>query len=554
MNKLKIGILIHSDAQAAWVHKMLEKIVHSDYAEIVLVVRKVSSKPPAFPLSKFKNYFKHLIYFLYVKFDELFFKVSPSAFQSKSIASLIQNTASISVRTKSTALSDRFLEEDLEKIKRYNLDVIIRLSGFKILRGGILNVAKCGVWSFHHGDNAVNRGGPPGFWEVVENRSETGVVLQILTEDLDGGKTIDKSFSCTNSFSVNRNANNYYWKALSMVPRNLKKLHKLGIDSFLLEINDKNKNPYFYFNQLYKKPVSSTMFTAVVSIYWSILVKKISETFWVKQWILLYDINKNNEISKSFFRFKKIIPPKDRFWADPFIVTKNGITYVFIEELLYKTNKGHISVFTIDESGKRSKPTPIIETDYHLSYPFVFEVKGIYYMIPETCANKTIELYQCIEFPYKWELQHNLMENLDAVDTTIHFHNGKYWMFVNIKENKGASNCDELFLFYADSFKTTSWQAHPMNPIVSDVKKARPAGKIFQYKGGLYRPSQDCSGHYGRGMNIQKISELNETSYKEETLQSIYSQWDPTLMSTHTINFDERVTIIDALHKRFRFF
>ena len=68
-------------------------------------------------------------------------------------------------------------------------------------------------------------------------------------------------------------------------------------------------------------------------------------------------------------------------------------------------------------------------------------------MIPETCANKTIELYKCLEFPFKWELQQNLMENLDAVDTTIHFHNGKYWMFVNIKENKGASNCDELFLF-----------------------------------------------------------------------------------------------------------
>lgn len=554
MNKLKIGILIHSDAQTAWVYKMLERIVHSDYSEIALVIRKIPSNSSNASVSKWKSIFNHFMYFLYVKFDELFFKVNPSAFKAQSIASLIENAELINVTTKSTALSDRFLEHDLEKIKKYNLDVIIRLSGFKILRGGILNAAKCGVWSFHHGDNAVNRGGPAGVWEVIEKRKETGVVLQILTEDLDGGKIIDKSFSCTNFFSVNRNVNNYYWKALSMVPRNLQKLHSIGSDNFLLEIDDKNKNPYFYFNPLYKKPASAIMFKAVVSIYWEILAKKISELFWVRQWILLYDLNKNNEISKSFFRFKKIIPPKDRFWADPFIITKNGITYVFIEELLYKTDKGHISVFTIDESGKRSEPTPIIETDYHLSYPFVFEDKGTYYMIPETCANKTIELYQCLEFPYKWQLQHNLMGNLDAVDTTIHFHNGKYWMFVNIKENKGASNCDELFLFYANDFKTTSWQAHPMNPIVSDVKKARPAGKIFQYKGALYRPSQDCSGRYGRGMNIQKITELNEINYKEETLQSIYSDWDSSLLATHTINFDERITIIDALHKRFKFF
>lgn len=249
----------------------------------------------------------------------------------------------------------------------------------------------------------------------------------------------------------------------------------------------------------------------------------------------------------------KLTPPKDLFWADPFIITKRDVTYVFIEELLYKTDKGHISVFTIDATGKVSTPIPIIETNYHLSYPFIFQDNNNFYLIPETAANKTIELYKCIDFPYKWKLEKIIMQNIDAVDTTIHYHKGKYWMFVNIEENEGASTWDELFLFYAEELMTEKWQPHPMNPIVSDVKKARPAGKLFEYNGVLYRPSQDSSGHYGRGMNIQKIIELNEYSYKEETVQSIYPNWDKNITSTHTLNFDERVTIIDAQYKRFKY-
>lgn len=553
-NKLKIGILIHSDAQTAWVHKMLENIIASDYAEISLIIRKKADKVNDSSSSKLKKYYRNLWYFIYVKLDELFFNAYPSAFELKNIGHLIKEVECITVKTKSTDFSDRFFDEDLEKIKKQNLDVLIRLSGFKILRGGILNAAKCGIWSFHHGDTTVNRGGPAGFWEVLEQRAETGVVLQVLTEDLDGGIIIDKSFSSTNVFSVNRNLNNYYWKALCMVPRNLSKLHLLGPDKFLAELNTKNITPFFYSYPLYKKPESFTMFKGMIAVFFRIFSKKISDLFWLKQWILLYDMNKNGEVSKSFYRFKKLTPPKDRFWADPFIITKGDVTYVFIEELLYKTDKGHISVFTIDATGKVNTPIPIIEANYHLSYPFIFQDNNNFYLIPETAANKTIELYKCIDFPYKWKLEKIIMQNIDAVDTTIHYHKGKYWMFVNIKENEGASTWDELFLFYAEELMTEKWQPHPMNPIVSDVKNARPAGKLFEYNGELYRPSQDCSGHYGRGMKIHKIIELNEYNYIEESVQSIYPDWDKKLISTHTINFDQRITIIDAQRKRFKFF
>ena len=73
--------------------------------------------------------------------------------------------------------------KSINTIKQLNLDIIIR-GGSGILKGEILNSAKFGVISFHHGDNLVNRGGPSGFWEVYEKNPKTGFTIQILMNNL----------------------------------------------------------------------------------------------------------------------------------------------------------------------------------------------------------------------------------------------------------------------------------------------------------------------------------------------------------------------------------
>ena len=62
----------------------------------------------------------------------------------------------------SSNLFYRYKNSDLEKIKKLHLDLLIR-GGSGILKGEILNICRLGIISFHHGDNNLNRGGPPGF-------------------------------------------------------------------------------------------------------------------------------------------------------------------------------------------------------------------------------------------------------------------------------------------------------------------------------------------------------------------------------------------------------
>ena len=54
-----------------------------------------------------------------------------------------------------------------------------------------------------------------------------------------------------------------------------------------------------------------------------------------------------------------------------------------------------------------------------------------------------------------------------------------------------------------------------MNPIVSDVRRARPAGRVLSRDGELIRPSQDCSGRYGRAVAFNRIVRLTPTEFGE---------------------------------------
>ncbi len=556
--KLRVGLLLDDYDVAAWFFKMVENIIDSDYAEITAVIlndtqpvvmnktlveKIVSNRGQLLPRVIRKT--------LEVTYDKLIERNTylPNANAVQNTEALLKQVPAIKVKPVQKRRSDYFSDEDVAKVDGLDIDILVR-GGFGILRGGILKSAKYGIWSYHHGDNFVNRGGPAGFWESMEGWDETGSILQILTEDLDNGKVLSRSFSCTDSMSVTDSRSGYYWKSLSFMTRKMQELYNSGEQAFFEKVTYDNRHPMFYSQRLYLMPTNAEL----AKLTFNKLVEKAkviyNNRFVREQWILMFHLK--TEFSSSLWRYKKIIPPKDRFWADPHVIYKDDTYYIFIEELFYNTQKGHISLITMDKKGKYTQPKTIIDKPYHLSYPFVFEHNNTHYMIPESIENNTISLFKCTEFPHKWELEMHLMEDIKAVDTTLFYHNNKWWMFTNIVENDGASTCDELFLYYSDDLLTTDWQPHPLNPIFSDCKVARPAGKIFVENGAIYRPSQDCSKRYGYGFNMNEITVLDENNYAETLVSSVKPNWDKNIIGTHTFNRENRLHIIDAIYKRRR--
>jgi len=548
--KLQLGILLDSYEVPSWIYTMLKKILQSEYAEINLIILNDSAYQKNRLESRIKTDLDFLLYRFYKKLDEKYFPSNPNPFETKNIKKIIGNLESLKIYPKQINDLDLFNEQDINKINNFSLDVLIKL-GFGTLKGKILKTSKFGMWSFQHGNLDVRSDLPSGFWEVMNKQPLTGSFLQILRDESDSGQILYKSYSRTDPCSVKRNLDKIVWKSLSFLPRKLKELYEIGDEEFFIRLNG-HSDFDSYDKKLFPPPTNRKMLKPIFTLSGRITKSLFNHSMFFDQWILLFDLDQ--EIKYSLERFKKIIPPKDRFWGDPHVIYKNDHYYIFFEEFFYNSKKGHISLIIMDEQGNYTKPEKILEKPYHLSYPFVFFYKDDYYMIPESSANNTIELYKCVDFPKRWKFYKNIMNNLFALDTTLFYYKNKWWLFTNIVENEGGPTSEELFLFYSDNLLGDSWIPHPQNPIVSNIENGRPAGKIFEHNGKLLRPSQNSTYWYGYGLNFNKIETLDENHYQELPLNSIEPRWDKKIRSVHTFNHENGLTIVDAQLRRFRAF
>lgn len=281
--------------------------------------------------------------------------------------------------------------------------------------------------------------------------------------------------------------------------------------------------------------------------FFCIMGKRAMEKSYLKeQWFIA--IRKKSAFDPYSFTnsdFKVIEPPSERFFADPFIINYEDKDYIFFEDLAYSDNKGVISCIALDKYGNYSEPRVVLERDYHLSYPFIFNHDNKIYMMPETLQNNTIEIYEAEEFPYKWKLKKVLLKDIKAVDATIFRYDQKYWMFANIA-NAEDSMLEDLHLFYSDSI-FGDWQEHSKNPVISDMKSSRPAGRVFSHNDKLIRPSQETSVRYGYALNFNRIDVLTETDYKETKISRIKPEFIQDNLAIHTYNSTANFEVIDGL-------
>ena len=554
MENISIGILLDSMMVSAWAEKMLENIAKEDGIKIALIVKNVVSVSKKSVFSKLVNFRGISFISIWREIDKLLFSVKHNAFRKVDLSTVLKGVPQINVVPEKNNSLDYLCQNDIESIKQHGVTVFLQL-GFKNLRGSMLTVAPCGVWSFQHDDNLINRDGLGGFWEVLLGVPTTGSVLQILNEEPENGKVLYSSWSATDPYSIHRNLNKCYWKSISFIPRRLRELRQLGITAFTEKYANRKFDASFYEDRHFSKNKKSLAIVLIVKLLGKIVSRLLWRLRFREQWMLLYKFSNKRKISRSFSKFSNLMPSADRIWADPCVVEFEGRTAVFIEEMEFVDNIGYLSVIEFDlKNNPIMPPKKIIQRPYHMSYPNVFESKGGLYMIPETQKNSTIELYRCTKFPHDWEFVKNLMENVCAVDTTIFYHDKKYWLFANMIENQGASTHDELFLFSSETLLGQDWKSHPKNPIVSDVRCARPAGKIFKYDGIWYRPAQDCSDGYGKAINFQRIDLINEDEYCETTVSRLDANWDKNITRTHTFSHAGKLTFVDGLQKRNKYF
>lgn len=419
----------------------------------------------------------------------------------------------------------RYCEEDLETIRNQRFDLLIRC-GSGILRGEILAAARLGILSFHHGDNRVNRGGPPGFWEVYHGWGATGFVVQRLTEELDGGDVLLRGFVPT-QFSHESNRAVLYDKS------------HIQLRALLLRIAESGTLPSAesqvpYSSRLYTEPRAREIARYLLRRARRSLVARARDILRLRErWGVCY--LKSDWPNAAFWRGQRIRNPPGRFLADPFVVTRDGRTCVFVEDYSYSASKGRITVFELGESGAQELGVALDE-DFHLSFPFLFEHDGALFMCPESYTAGQIRIYRCVDFPLRWQLERIAMSGVSAADSMILPHGDLWWLLTNLSEATLIDHSAELHVFSARNPLADNWVPHPRNPVRNDPLHGRNGG-LLRRGDELVRVCQSQGfNSYGVSATLMRITRLNREEFAEELICQLTPGFLPGAHGTHHLH------------------
>ncbi len=178
-----------------------------------------------------------------------------------------------------------------------------------------------------------------------------------------------------------------------------------------------------------------------------------------------------------------------------------------------------------------------------MSYPGTFFFDGATYCVPEAWEAGGLRVFRMGSTPRDWTLVTHTLEGVRIVDPTLFQHDGRWWLFATLR---GQAPETHLHAWYAAT-PFGPWTPHPLNPLKSDVRSARPAGAVFRARGALFRPAQDCSLGYGGGVVINQILRLDPDGFDEVEVARLTGVRDwPYRHGLHTLNVYDGQILIDA--------
>lgn len=549
--RLKIGILIDSYSQPLWTVRTLKQIAENDCCQLEFTALVTDSRPlsatqiATFPLKSFKSG----LWFLTRTLEKLISyksrkKVDLCSLQNiKDMFSLPEIIIPLNGSLTSSKAVEDSLASAIQKTRDHKPDLLLNFSR-KILPQQLLtDGARFGVWSLRHGDQDPTNSIPPGFWEVCKNKDLTCQTLEISTPSKPDPVIAHQVFSTTTAQGYLRNQSNFLSKSPEIIVKRVEQLSILGWDDFLNKTQKYNGSREDI-SPSQGEPGVLDLINYNCKITSRRIAKKISHKYGGSNWHIIYSTGK--DLSTDFSRFKILKPNDDNFdWADPFVIQVGGLYYIYFENIDLRIIRGKLSCVIFD--GKSfSEPVDILKTPYHLSYPYIFQDDNRLYMVPESGENKTIDLYECTDFPYGWTKRKTLINNIAAVDSNIIQINGVYYMLTSIKKDNEYDNYDNLHMFYSDSLEG-EWNEFDFNPVASNAHFSRNAGGFIRRGDTLLRCSQNCAPHYGYGITLRKIEALSKNEFVESTHSQIVPSWDNKIAGVHTLNHAPGLTVADII-------
>jgi hypothetical protein len=423
------------------------------------------------------------------------------------------------------------------------LDVLILLDG-TTAPAELAGRARLGTWSFGHDSGAA-----AAFWPLASGAT---TVTTTLVETGPDGRSLERyrSIGPVDRFSLARTEAPLRWKAATFPARSLAAVRREGWTAVEDPAGTQRAEPGPVPTR--ELPSGPEMVGFLARLALRIARRVAQRLVGQNEWFVAYRRRvPGAPLPTSLRGFIPIEAPTGTFYADPFILADGDRHRLFVEAYSRTTALGTIAELPLDEAIRGPWPAvPVLERPYHLSYPFLLrDDDGSLLLVPESGDHGTTTAYRPAD-DGTWLPDGTVLDGITAYDPTLLHRDGTHWLFVAVTV-RGGSPWDELCLFYGPSVRGP-WTPHPANPIVTDVRSARPAGRIFEHDGHLLRPAQDCAGAYGRRVVLQEIIRLDREGYEERPWSSIEPTGIRGVLRTHTYTRDGDFEALDGFRHRRR--
>ena len=534
---LRVALLLDEPAVPAWIARIVQEIQASGFCEVSLAIVGAKSNDGAdTPRNSF-------LYNAYLRNEIRRRRSSQSAFLERDLSEVLTDTKWLRVIPRRDKDKICLAPGDLQKVRDGQPDVLLRFGFRGELCAELISAARHGVWMFGHGNNPETAFDSNYLRSIEQGDPVSASELWQLPPTLEAPRLLYRSLGSTHPHSLEIGQEIACRKSSAFVMRCLRQLAATGRIALVQPQTPPARRPlpgnlemarFLARNVAYKAGALIRNHTSVE--HWSVL--------WRKGRLLDPD-------TPAFADVRTVPCPQGHFYADPFIFRHQGRDWLFVEDYDYARGHADIAVIPWGEQGPAEAARTVLRLPEHLSYPHVFAWNDAVYMVPEIGdAGGPVRLFRARNFPDDWELIAELLSGHLAVDATLHEHRGRWYLFANIAPIGGSEN-DELFLFHAET-PLGPFAPHPQNPVVSDARHARPAGRLFTRAGRLIRPSQDCAGGYGRAVVFNEVLALDPEHYRERSIGRLEPSPSQARKGYHTYACLDDFEVVDFKQPKLR--
>jgi hypothetical protein len=525
--ELRIGVVLDGMQAPAWAGWALEAIRAQEGLELALAVIS----------DRVEKRRRSALFALYEALDRRVFRDASDALEPVEVTTSLEGVPIVRLPAgpEQREKYDHSLPETASDGSV--LDVLVCL-GTPLAPGNLPFVVRHGIWYLHLGDPRRNGDEPALFWEVFSAEPASEAALEAVDETPEGRRVLYRSATATDPISLQRTRNAAYWKSARFV---LRRLDDLAAGRWAPDLE-----PAVTRGQQGRVPSNADAVRHMARLAGRVTQRRLRSAAYRRQWFLGVRQRRADTLPhEDPSPWQVVSPPVDRQWADPFVFERDGETLVFFEQLGYGDAKGELAVARVERNGELSEAEPILRAPHHLSYPYVFRDGEGTFMIPESGEAQRVELWAATDFPTGWTPVEALLEGVQAVDASVLHHDGLYWMWVSQPFADGRLG-DETFLYFSDRLDS-GWTAHPRNPVVSDARCARPAGRPFLHGDAVIRPAQDGTGRYGSRLVFNVVEMLTPDEYQERPVGLLDPSWaGEHNLCVHTYTFDGRFEATDG--------